>query len=225
MEYEIIITNQVGLATSPDLAPDRSADPVKREPMKLRTIDLVSAALLASLLLAGCSNSNSVGDMPTGETSSDAVIAPFNDADSEFAMNMIVHHTQAIEMADVLLSKEDVDARVVELAQNIKAAQGPEIDTMNSWLDAWGVGAMAGMDHGMGETMSEDDMAALEVATGAEAGRLFLVQMTVHHQGAIEMARFEIEDGENTDAIALAEKIISDQASEIALMKELLATL
>lgn len=136
MEYEIFITNQVGLATSPDLAPDRSADPIKREPMKLRTIALVSAALLASLLLAGCSNSNSVGDMPTGETSPDAVIAPFNDADSEFAMNMIVHHTQAIEMA-----------------------------------------------------------------------------------------QFEIEDGENTDAIALAEKIVSDQASEIALMKELLATL
>jgi len=193
--------------------------------MKLRTIALVSSALLSSLLLAGCSNANSMGDMPMGESSSGSVTAPFNDADVDFAMNMVVHHTQAIEMADVLLSKEDVDATVVELAQNIKTAQGPEIDIMKSWLDAWGAGGMAGMDHGMGETMSEGDMAALESATGAEAGRLFLEQMMVHHQGAIEMARTEIQDGENTDATALAEKIISDQAAEIALMKEMLAAL
>ena len=193
--------------------------------MKLRTIALVSSALLSSLLLAGCSNANSMGDMPMGESSSGSVTAPFNDADVDFAMNMVVHHTQAIEMADVLLSKEDVDATVVELAQNIKTAQGPEIDIMKSWLDAWGAGGMAGMDHGMGETMSEGDMAALESATGAEAARLFLEQMMVHHQGAIEMARTEIQDGENTDAIALAEKIISDQAAEIALMKEMLAAL
>jgi len=193
--------------------------------MKLRTIALVSSALLSSLLLAGCSNANSMGDMPMGESSSGSVTAPFNDADVDFAMNMVVHHTQAIEMADVLLSKEDVDATVVELAQNIKTAQGPEIDIMKSWLDAWGAGGMAGMDHGMGETMSEGDMAALESATGAEAARLFLEQMMVHHQGAIEMARTEIQDGENTDATALAEKIISDQAAEIALMKEMLAAL
>lgn len=63
---------------------------------------------------------------------------------------------------------------------------------MNAWLDAWGVGGMSGMDDGMddgmGDSMSEDDMAALESATDGEAGRLFLEQMTVHHQGAIEIA-------------------------------------
>ncbi len=193
--------------------------------MKLRTIALVSSALLASLVLAGCSNSSSMGDMPMNDESTDAAIAPFNDADIDFAMNMVVHHTQAIEMADVLLSKDDIDPNVVELAQNIKAAQTPEIETMNSWLESWGAGGMSGMDHGMGETMSEGDMADLDAATGVEASRLFLEQMTVHHQGAIEMARIEITDGENSDAIALAEKIVSDQTSEIALMKELLATL
>ena len=84
---------------------------------------------------------------------------------------------------------------------------------------------MTGMDHGMGETMSKDDMAALDVAQGADAARLFLEQMTVHHQGALDMAQVEQTDGENADAIALAEKIVSDQTSEIARMKELLTTL
>jgi len=199
---------------------------------------LLSGALLASLMLAGCSSSSSssspssssapTGDVPSGEMSSDATVAPFNDADVEFAMNMVIHHTQAIEMADVLLGKDGVDAKVMELAQNIKAAQGPEIDTMNSWLVGWGadgMDGMVGMDHGMGETMSQEDMASLEAAGGTEASRLFLEQMTVHHQGAIEMAQVEIQDGKNADAMALAEKVVSDQTAEIALMGELLANL
>lgn len=197
----------------------------KENEMKLRMIALASGALAASLLLAGCSYP--MGGMSGGESSSPAESSTqqFNDADVYFAMNMVVHHTQAIEMADLLLGKDDIDPQVVELAQNIKAAQGPEIDTMNGWLDAWGAGGMAGMDHGMGETMSDDDMAALEAATGPDAGRLFLEQMTVHHQGAITMAQVEIDEGENPDAITLAAKIISDQTSEITLMAEILATL
>lgn len=193
--------------------------------MRTRTIALASGALAASLLLAGCSTS--MGGMPAGETppSTESAAAAFNDADVDFAMNMVVHHTQAIEMADILLQKDGIDAQVVELAQNIKAAQGPEIDALNEWLDTWGEGGMGGMDHGMGETMSDDDMAALDAASGTEASRLFLEQMTVHHQGAIEMAQAEIEDGENPDAIALAEKIVSDQASEISLMADILAAL
>lgn len=191
--------------------------------MKLRTIALLSGALTASLLLAGCSNPS---ETPMGETSSPSDAAStHNDADIDFAMNMVVHHTQAIDMAEMLLSKDGVDPQVVELAENIKAAQGPEIDTMNEWLQAWGADGMSGMDHGMGETMSEDDMAALEAASGQDASRLFLEQMTEHHQGAIEMAQLEISDGENADAVALAEKIVSDQTAEIDLMQEILASL
>jgi len=191
--------------------------------MKIRMIALATGALTAAVLLAGCSMNGMSGDDTSSPSESST--APFNDADVDFAMNMVVHHTQAIEMADVLLGKDDVDPQVVELAQNIKAAQGPEIDTMNSWLDAWDAGGMGGMDHGMGETMSDDDMAALEAATGADAGRLFLEQMTIHHQGAIDMAQVEIDEGENPDATALAAKIISDQTTEISLMADILATL
>ncbi len=73
--------------------------------------------------------------------------------------------------------------------------------------------------------MSEEDMAALESAEGREASRLFLEQMIEHHQGAIEMAEAEIEGGQNPDAVALAEKIASDQQAEIETMQELLTTL
>jgi uncharacterized protein (DUF305 family) len=56
-----------------------------------------------------------------------------------FARMMIPHHEQAIEMSDIILAKEGLDPEVATLAEEIKAAQGPEIEQMESWLKAWGV--------------------------------------------------------------------------------------
>jgi uncharacterized protein (DUF305 family) len=86
------------------------------------------------------------------------------------------------------------------------------------------MGNMGGMDHGDG-MMSEDDMQALEGATGPDAGALFLEQMIQHHKGAVDMAQEEVDNGQNSDAVALAETIIDAQTEEIATMKEILATL
>ncbi|WP_292726262.1 DUF305 domain-containing protein [Microbacterium sp. UBA837] len=161
-------------------------------------------------------------------SSSSAATADFNDADVMFAQMMIPHHEQAVEMSDMVLDKEGIDPGVLTLASDIKAAQQPEIDQLQSWLEEWGAdsdtGSMEGMDHG-GGMMSGDDMAALEAATGAEASRLFLEQMTMHHEGAITMAQDEVDNGQNPDAIAMAQTIIDTQTAEIATMQELLAQL
>ena len=50
--------------------------------------------------------------------------APHNDADVAFAEDMIPHHEQAIVMSDILLAKQGIDPRVVELAEQIKAGAG-----------------------------------------------------------------------------------------------------
>jgi len=78
-------------------------------------------------------------------------------------------------------------------------------------------------DGSMGGMMSEDDMQALEDAQGAEAGTLFLEQMIVHHEGAIEMAQTEVEDGAHEGAVEMAGAIIDGQSSEIQTMEGLLA--
>ncbi|MEE3703949.1 DUF305 domain-containing protein, partial [Pasteurella multocida] len=140
-----------------------------------------------------------------------------------FAMNMIAHHQQAIEMSDTLLAKSDVDERVAALAERIRTAQQPEIERMTIMLEGWGVelsGDPSGSQHDMGGgdggMMSEDDMARLEATAGPQASRLFLEQMIIHHEGAVEMAEAEIVDGLNPAALAFAERIASDQSSEIA---------
>jgi uncharacterized protein (DUF305 family) len=197
-----------------------------------RTALTAATALVAALTLAGCTAGQQNQTETSPAASSPAAEAVFNDADVMFAQMMIPHHEQAIEMSDSLLDKDGVDEQVRVLAQEIKDAQQPEIDQMKDWLDAWGedeLGDMGGMDHdmgGMGEgMMSDEDMAQLEDATGAEASRLFLEQMILHHEGAIQMAEYQVERGENPEAVALAERIVEDQTEEIATMQDLLGTL
>jgi uncharacterized protein (DUF305 family) len=49
--------------------------------------------------------------------------------------------------------------------------------------------------------------------------------MVQHHQAAIDMANQEVKTGKNTDAVALAKKIVTDQTAEIATMQSLLTSL
>jgi uncharacterized protein (DUF305 family) len=202
---------------------------------KLRMTAIAAVPMAIALALAGCATTAGGGsgmpgmDHGGGSSSSPAttVQGEFNAADSMFAMMMIPHHEQAIEMSDVILAKTGVDQDVLDLAQQIKDAQAPEIELMQSWLDDWGMpssGGMDGMDHGNG-MMSDDDMAALEAAEGADAARLFLQQMIEHHEGAIDMAQDVLDDGANPEVLALAERIISAQTDEIATMEQLLADL
>ncbi|MEP7113068.1 MAG: DUF305 domain-containing protein [Ilumatobacteraceae bacterium] len=191
---------------------------------------LAAATLAASIALTGCTSSGEMNGMDPGNGSDSSATdsaSTFNDADVTFATMMIPHHQQAVEMAEMLLDKDGIDERVTNLALAIKDAQQPEIDTMTEWLDSWGqpYDDMGGMDHGGDGMMSDDDMAALESATGAEASTLFLEQMTQHHEGAIAMAKQEVSSGDNPDAIALAQSIIDSQTAEIDTMQGILATL
>jgi len=200
-----------------------------------RTITVSLAALASVVLLAGCGESSDPANdtAPTGQSAPDA---EFNDADVAFAQGMIPHHRQAIEMADLVTDATESD-EVRQLAEDIKAAQGPEIDAMTGWLAAWGedvpedMTGMEGMDHGgtamdeMPGMMSVEEMIALEAASGAEFDQMFLTMMIAHHEGAIETARAQQADGENPEAMELAASIIAAQQAEIIEMQALLETL
>ncbi|MDZ5078863.1 DUF305 domain-containing protein [Nesterenkonia sp. HG001] len=196
--------------------------------MNIRTAATAALALSAALVLAGCSTGTEDDSMPGMDHGSSEQAADVNDADVTFASMMIVHHEQAIEMSDIVLAKDGLDPEVMELAEAIKTAQAPEMEQLQGWLDDWGVDPdeheMDGMDHGDG-MMSEEDLAALEAAGGAEASRLFLEQMIVHHEGAVAMAQTQVDEGSNPDAVEFARTIIDAQTAEIQEMEDLLASL
>ncbi|WP_448006390.1 DUF305 domain-containing protein [Agromyces bauzanensis] len=190
------------------------------------------AAVAGVLLLAGCvapgtADRDSDGH-GQGAHQSD-VSGDGNPADVMFAQMMIPHHEQAIEMSDLILAKAGVDAEVVELAEEIKAAQGPEIELMQSWLEEWDVPAMddddddddmAGM--GMEGLLSDAEMDELKAADAATGASLFLEGMIEHHEGAIDMAEEHQENGESDEALDLSASIIESQTAEIERMRALL---
>ena len=193
--------------------------------LNTRTLLLVSAAAAVALTLGGCAGGTPGTDATGSEASAGSeAAADFNGADVTFAQMMIPHHEQAVEMSESLLAKDGIDERVRDLATQIKDAQQPEIDQLEQWLDDWGQeeSDMGGMNHG-GGMMSEDDMTALGDAEGDDAARLFLEQMTVHHEGAIEMAQAEVTDGEHADAKSMAENIVATQTDEVIVMQDMLS--
>ena len=186
-----------------------------------RRLLLPAAVALAGLSLAACGGSSTGGNHGAA-VGNNATTASHNVADVTFATEMIPHHTQAVEMADMALAAA-VDPEVKALAQAIKGAQDPEIKTMTGWLTDWkapmpetGMGhSMSGGGMGM---MSDTDMAALGKATGADFDKLWVEMMTRHHTGAIAMAKTEIKDGQYADAKALAREIVTSQTAEVTKM-------
>lgn len=146
------------------------------------------------------------------------------DADIMFLEMMIPHHEQAVEMSK-LASTNGASPAVQQLADAIAAAQGPEIEQMQAWLDeAHAPDMMEDGGMAMSGVLTSGQMAALGAARGAEFDRLYLEGMIGHHQGAVQMAQDEIDSGDNPVVIALANKIIAAQTAEIAQMRSLLAS-
>ncbi|MHA7270160.1 DUF305 domain-containing protein [Arthrobacter sp. HLT1-20] len=192
----------------------------------------VSATIVAAMIaLAGCSTGTDGGSMPSmnhGDsttTQAPVTVGEHNSADTMFAQMMIPHHTQAVEMSDIMLAKTGLDAKITALATDIKAAQDPEIKKMTTWLTGWTEPTVMAGDHSMSGMMSAADLDKLKAAEGAEASKLFLTQMIAHHEGAVAMATSEVTGGKNANAVTLAKSIVASQESEIKDMKDLLAAL
>src|SRR3546814_148581 len=156
-------------------------------------------------------------------------VAEFNDADVAFAQQMIPHHQQAVEMAQLAADRAERQ-EVKDLAARVEAAQAPEIARLEGWLGEWGEDLpMEGMDMDHGQDgmgmMSDKDMSMLESASGAEFDRLFLEMMVRHHSGAIDMAEEELRDGQHPGALEMAPEIKDTQEAEVADMEALLAEL
>ena len=203
--------------------------------MRRKHVAVAALVVVGALTLAACggddddsmSGMNGMGSSATATSSASSdEMADFNGADVTFATDMIPHHRQAVQMAN-LAETRGKHPEVRNLAMQIMAAQGPEIETMSGWLTSWGKplpGEMDGMDmsSSMPGMMSQDDMSSLEGMSGADFDQMFLTMMIEHHQGAIEMARAEQSDGMFTEAVALAKRIETAQTEEIATMQGLL---
>jgi uncharacterized protein (DUF305 family) len=182
----------------------------------------LGAALVVAALLAACGAPDD---------------RPYDDADVLFATEMIPHHQQAVAMAE-LAPAHGASRPVQEVASQISAEQVPEIAQLRGMLAEWDqpagptaapMGGMPGMNGGgaLGDAapgmMTDDEMTRLETATGPAFDHAFLQMMITHHQGALTMAKAELADGRDPEAMLMAQNISDAQQASIELMQRLLA--
>ena len=151
-------------------------------------------------------------------------------ADVKFMQGMIGHHSQAVEMVELLKSRTTrEDMRL--LGQRIEISQEDEIKMMQRWLQVRSQevpGPHAMHMHGatlMPGMLTEEEMAHLADAKGAEFDRLFLEGMIKHHGGALTMVHELFETpgaGQEVEIFSFASDVDSDQRMEIDRMGAML---
>ena len=211
--------------------------------MSTRRISDPSVLLL--LLLAGCGSGGS-GTGPAivqpgapGQASKiigadraiDTSRVWFTTSDVRFMQGMIGHHSQALEMTEIVRSHSGNDA-IRTLALRIEVSQADEIKMMQDWLaarrqprpdphahHAAGATLMPGM-------LTPEEMARLSAARGPELDRLFLQLMIKHHEGALVMVKDLLATpgaGQEADVFAFVSDVEADQQMEIDRMRAALA--
>jgi uncharacterized protein (DUF305 family) len=145
-----------------------------------------------------------------------------SETDGAFITGMVPHHKSAVEMAQVALSKAE-HPDIKQLANNIVSTQNKEIAELTAAHQRiFGEPLPAnGMQHGnLG--LSEDEMGMHGDATMLKDAKpfdpTFIDMMIPHHQGAIRMARVELEKGDDAEMKRLAQMIIDAQSQEIVQM-------
>jgi uncharacterized protein (DUF305 family) len=195
-----------------------------------RSASRVRALALAVLATGTCATA--------GATQSDSGRPVYTAADVRFMTGMIAHHAQAVLIAG-WAPTHDASPELRALCARIVVGQRDEIAAMQGWLrqrhepvpdaEPHGV-AMPGMDHAMlmPGMLTDEQLARLDSARGADFDRLFLTDMIQHHRGALTMVRALIDTpraARDGLLFQVASDIAADQAAEIDRMTRMLDAL
>ncbi|MCA1717872.1 MAG: DUF305 domain-containing protein [Actinobacteria bacterium] len=187
-------------------------------------LSAVASAALASLLS---------GDASPGDGSAEIGLqAPTEDsAEAGFARDMMVHHAQAVQMAEIVRDKTESE-EIRTLSADVALTQQAQIGQMQGWLAVWGLPAtgrepaMTWMGHPTEGRMpgmaSPEELNNLQQASPEEADTLFLQLMIPHHEAALPMAEAVLEETDRPEVERLAGAIAASQRGEIEMMKGLL---
>lgn len=154
-----------------------------------------------------------------------------NSAEAGFSRDMIVHHAQAVEMAEIVRDRTD-DDRIKTLATDITLTQQAQVGQMQGWLNLWGLPvagpnlAMSWMgmpqEGQMPGMADQEEINRLRTLPPDEADQLFLQLMIPHHEAAVPMAEAVLDDTNNPAVEGFANAIVASQQAEIEIMQDML---
>jgi len=189
------------------------------------TVSMMRYIALPIVAIAAACSGTRPADTP--DTSS-GTAAPYVAADADFMRNMIGHHGQAIDMADLVPGRSSNET-LANLARRIDESQVFEIGLMQRWLEARNESTDVPHDMaGMAGMATPEQMAELADAQDGAFDKLFLHLMTRHHEGALVMVdALEAAEGGGLELeiFTLISHVDADQRAEIARMQRMLNTL
>ena len=184
---------------------------LKKHKQKLKqNRNKIGATILAITLAAALLSTTLTQQQTTGETE-------FNRADIMFMNMMIVHHDQAIEMADLAENRTN-NTKILNLSEDIFEAQTSENQQMNEWMQQ--LGYNPGNHHKMAGMATEEEMNQLKNSKGTEFNQLFAELMIEHHEGGIAMAQNFKQSGQNQQLKEMQQQMIDAQKEEIDKMQK-----
>ena len=216
-----------------------SSDIVKEE-IKEKSSEVVTAAEIVSttpIVLPGAPGQSA--RTLSAEEAINIADNSYSPDDVLFMQNMIPHHAQAVELADLVETRSNLK-ELVDVAGRIGVTQADEIKFMEDWLKErgepllpTGENASSAHDghngfHHMEGMASPEDMAKLATLEGTEFDQLWLTLMITHHEGALTMVEdLTDQPGSAYDPVLFefTNDIINDQTDEIERMSAVLGSL
>jgi uncharacterized protein (DUF305 family) len=150
-------------------------------------------------------------------------------ADLAFVGAMIVHHEQAVALAELAVDRA-TDPGIVSLAERMSLTQAAEASAMRSWLErrrATGRAPGDAHDHegAMDGEISRSTLDRAAQAGGAAFDRLFVAAMVPHHLGAVRMAEDRLAEPGDPAVSRWARAIANAQSLEVDRLHEIEARL
>lgn len=129
--------------------------------------------------------------------------------DEKFLSLMTEHHASAVDMAQY--TKNDAKHQELRTLSNaIISDQNSEMNQMRTWAKQWGYTFTEPNQKSVTE-MSQ----TLKGKTGDELDKQFVTDMSIHHNGAIEMAQLALSNAKHQELKDFAQRIIDAQTKEI----------
>ena len=141
-----------------------------------------------------------------------------NGTDVAFVNAMIPHHEQAVDAADLALSRAE-HRPLEKLAAEIIQIQSVELSTLRTVRDVLQEAGVEEGDLGLSEAETGTDHDPAELRNAKDFDCAFLEMMIPHHEGAIRMARAELESGIHAELRRMSENIIDSQGFEVQQMR------
>jgi len=157
----------------------------------------------------------------------------FTPADVQFMQGMIGHHSQAVEMVE-LLKLRTTNGDMQKLGLRIEVSQEDEIKMMQNWLKVRRQVLPDPHAHHMHPEammpgmLTQAEMDKLAASKGTEFDRLFLEGMIKHHGGAITMVEELFKSpgaAQDSEIYAFVTDVVADQRMEIDRMGGMLYAL